>query len=188
MVPKMRGTRLNFASKSSVAPVDCQTYCGVAYPSYHTLPNSVFQLTSGCGLRSWNRSTPVAVKTSSASLRGDIDNSAAAPPIVTEPSVRSDVWCRSTTEPSADAVTKLRSRGDIAIAVMALRWGSNSWARTMPYSSLAPIGARNQLLTRPSSVPATYELPPSTHSSAVIFRSPTVEMSVSSGSAPPSQW
>ena len=26
MVPKMSGTRLNFASKSSVAPVDCQTY------------------------------------------------------------------------------------------------------------------------------------------------------------------
>ena len=33
--------RLNFASKSSVPPVDCQTYAGSGYPSYQTLPNSV---------------------------------------------------------------------------------------------------------------------------------------------------
>ncbi len=50
MVPKMRGTRLNLVSKSSVPPVLCQVYSGWLYPSYQTLPKSAFQVISGWGL------------------------------------------------------------------------------------------------------------------------------------------
>ncbi len=49
-VPKISGVSENLGSKSSVPPVDCHEYSGRSYPSYQTLPNSVFSVVSGCGL------------------------------------------------------------------------------------------------------------------------------------------
>lgn len=68
-VPKIRGVRLSFASKSSVPPVDCHTYSGRAYPSYQTLPKSVRRLISGWGFLSFQsaiRPSPPSAITPSA--------------------------------------------------------------------------------------------------------------------------
>ena len=101
-------------------------------------------------------------------------------------STRSDVWCRSTIEPSVPTVAKLRSRADSAIEVTGADWGAKACACIM--ASRSSTGARSHADRVPSCAAAMNEFPPSIHSRAVIGDELTREMSVSSGASTRCQW
>ena len=114
MVPKISGTRLSFDSKSSVAPVDCQTYSGLRVAlvpdlaEQHPPADLRVRVVQGEGrdraaVAAGRARRPSAPSTIDARPRRHSSSRA---------SVRSDVWWRRTSEPSAPSAAKLRSRGD----------------------------------------------------------------------------
>ena len=103
--------------------------------------------------------------------------------------VLSEVRWRSTTEPSAALVTKLRSRVEEPIERIALPCDSNSCAFTISSSASARGRARNQAETPPFSSPTMTLLPPRPHSTAVSGTELTFVTSVSwAVPSPISQW
>src|SRR5262245_8354090 len=118
-VPRIRGKRLSFDSKSSVAPVDCQAQSGAGNPSYQTRPKRVPIEMSGWALRtvhrltfpfSWAAKRAVALGERPTHVTGDSS-------LLSVRSTRSDVELRRTTVPDESPVANPRCRCDAAIAV-----------------------------------------------------------------------
>src|SRR5215470_11739687 len=117
----MSGVRLILDSKSSVPPVDCHTHAGWEYPSYHTFPNSVLSVISGCGLLTVHCASLPAPSTATtasflaAKLRAD----STAPSLLTRRSVSPEVPYERWRFPARSAVAKLLSRFEAVMATTA---------------------------------------------------------------------
>ena len=99
-----------------------------------------------------------------------------------EMSERSDVMWRSTSDPSAPAVTKLLSRVEAPIAAMATPWGRKAWAFTNWRSvSSSLTRTRNQAWTLPLASPTIAVTLPRMYSSAVMGSVETWATSVRRG-------
>ena len=150
MVPNTSGTRLSLGSKSSVAPVDCQTYSATRSP-HLTLPVSARRLTQDAGCRARTHG-PRRCRVSR-SRRFSRDHDAGPAPAPVTQRAFGGLMPQHKRAVGADG-RKLLSRGDGATEdAGALR---SSHMRLLD-QRLGPSGgaARNQLVTSPFEVPTT---------------------------------